>query len=628
MIDRDEKENLSGHLFGANDNRICRLDPEERSAAKHKGTKISRKGKKMKQFRKIMALAVAMVMVLSMSMSVFAADGDTPVEGGDTNSGYTITISKDGTDKAAHTYGAFQIFKGDLDEKTTGEGESATTTKTLSNIQWGDNVNSATAITELKKISAFSGLADTASAADVAKAIGDANVARDSEVAQAIADAFNKAITGDAKGTASIAATATSGTITGLVAGYYLVKDTAAVTGEGAQTRYILEVVSDVNVTEKANVPSVIKKVKDKDDNTGAETGWQDGADYDIGDSIPYKLEGTLPGKFAEYDTYKVYTFTDTLSEGLTAPKATDVKVTLDTETGDDLVAANIFEVSVSEQVITVKLKESVDLKTAKVGEKSFSATSKIIVTYNATLNEKAKIGSEGNPNTVKLDFTNNPNGEQDGEKGTTPEDKVIVFTYEIKALKVEPTSDAAIDKSAYDALTDAQKADYVKVGEKYQKTTPLGGAGFTLYKKVNGSYAAVGEEIKGVTTFEFKGTDAGEYKLVETTVPAGYNKAADVEFKVEATYDTDAADPKLKSLTVTPETAGFTVSVTETKNDADEVTEITTDGIINGKVLNQKGSTLPSTGGIGTTIFYVLGAILVLGAGIVLVTRRRMSAN
>ena len=575
----------------------------------------------MKRIQKIIALVIAMVMVLSMSMAVFA-DGDAPTT-------YTISISKDGTDKAAHTYGAFQIFKGDLDEKTTGEGDSATTTKTLSNIQWGDNVNSATAITELKKISAFSGLADNASAADVAKALSDANAAYDSEVAQAIADAFNKAITGTAKGTASIAATETSGEITGLVAGYYLVKDTTAVTGEGAQTRYILEVVSNVDVTEKANVPSVIKKVKEKNDTTGSETGWQDAADYDIGDSIPYKLEGTLPGKFAEYDTYKVYTFIDTLSEGLTPPAANDVAITLNTETGTSL--KQFFDVTVTGQELKISLKENVDLRTADYNGAEegglFAATDKIIVTYNATLNSKAKIGSEGNPNTVKLEFTNNPNGEQDGDKGTTPEDKVIVFTYEIKALKVEPDG-AAIDQTAYDALTEEQKADYVKVGDKWQKTKALEGAGFTLYKKVNGEYTAVGEEIKGVTTFEFKGTDAGEYKLVETTVPAGYNKAADVEFKVEATYDTDAADPKLKSLTVTPETAGFTVSVTETKNDAEEVTEITTDGIISGKVLNQKGSTLPSTGGIGTTIFYVLGAILVLGAGIVLVTRRRMSAN
>ena len=265
----------------------------------------------------------------------------------------------------------------------------------------------------------------------------------------------------------------------------------------------------------------------------------------------------------------------------------------------------------------------------AKLGNASLLCGKAIVVDYTSKLNKEAVIGTPGNPNEVLLKYSNNPNLEDnsDTDEGTTPKDKVVVFTYEIKALKVQPDGNA-IDQSAYDKLTNEEKADYVKVGDKWQKTKALEGAGFTLYKKVNGEYTAVGEEIKGVTTFEFKGTDAGEYKLVETTVPAGYNKAADVTFEVKATYDTDAADPKLKSLTVEPATAGFTVSVTETKNDEEEVTEITTDGIISGKVLNQKGSTLPSTGGIGTTIFYVLGAILVIGAGIVLVTRRRMSAN
>ena len=593
----------------------------------------------MKLFKKIMALVVAMVMMLSMSIAAFADDPETPAA--DTPTTYTITINKDTTDKAAHTYGAYQIFTGILETK---DGKDV-----LSDIQWGEGVTGATVITELNKIKdaedkAVFSIPTTATAADVAKAISDKAYTADSAGAQAIADAINAALTSTTAGTGTIAADATTGTITGLPAGYYLVKDTADVTGEGSATRYILEVVKNVTVVEKANVPSVIKKVKEKDDGKAESatnpTDWQDGADYDIGDSIPYKLEGTLPGKFAEYDTYKVYTFTDTLSAGLTAPAAADIKVTLNTEDGTDLVAANIFEASVSGQVITVKLKSGVDLRTADYNGATeggqFVATDKIIVTYNATLNNSAVIGSAGNPNTVKLDFTNNPNGEQDGKYGTTPEDKVIVFTYEIKALKVEPDG-TAIDQSAYDELTDAQKADYVKVGDKWQKTKALSGAGFTLYKKVAAGtegavdgYLKIGDEITGVTTFEFKGTDAGEYKLVETTVPAGYNKANDVEIKVEATYDTDSADPKLTSLTVTPATAGFVVesTTTTTGDGADAVSTTTYSGNIVGKILNQKGSVLPSTGGIGTTIFYILGAILVLGAGILLVTRRRMNAN
>ena len=322
-----------------------------------------------------MALAIAMVMVLSMSMAVFA-DSETAA---DTPPTYTITINKDTTDKAAHTYGAYQIFTGKLETK---DGKDV-----LSDIQWGTGVTGSTLITELNKIDGFS-IPATATAADVAKAISDKSYTDDSTGAQAIADAINAALTSTTAGTGTIAADATTGTITGLPAGYYLVKDTADVTGEGSATRYILEVVKNVTVAEKANVPSVIKKVKEKDDGKAESatnpTDWQDGADYDIGDSIPYKLEGTLPGKFAEYDTYKVYTFTDTLSAGLTAPVAADIKVTLNTEGGTDLVAAKIFEASVSGQVITVKLKSGVDLRTADYNGATeggqFVATDKIMI--------------------------------------------------------------------------------------------------------------------------------------------------------------------------------------------------------------------------------------------------------
>ena len=558
-----------------------------------------------KTFKKMLSLVIALAMVMAMGLTAFAEDAPT----------YKITITKDSTDKAAHTYGAYQIFKGDLAEENG--------KKTLSNIQWGDNVTSATAITELQKIEAFSNLPADASAATVAKAIADANLTNDSAGAKAIADAFAAAVTSPKK-TVDIAAGETSGEITGLAAGYYLVKDTAAVSGEGASTRYILKVVSNVSVTEKANVPSVTKKVKEKNDTTNATTNWQDAADYDIGDEIDYKLEGTLPSEFAVFKKYTVYKFTDELSAGLTY-KADSAKVVLNTENGTDI--TELFDISVSGQILTVSLKNGKDLR----ADNRFTKDSKIIVLYKATLNENAERGSEGNPNEVELEFSNNPywNGEGTPDSGKTPKDKVIVFTYEIKALKVEPTSDAAITQEAYEALTDTDKAKYVKVGEKYQKTQELNGAGFTLYKNVNGTYEAVGKEIKNTTTFEFKGTDAGKYKLVETTVPTGYNKAEDIEIEVTATYDTDSADPKLTGLRVTPETAGFVVESTNTTTGegADAVTTTTYSGVISGKVLNQKGATLPSTGGMGTTLFYVLGAILVLGGGVVLISRRRMEA-
>jgi fimbrial isopeptide formation D2 family protein/LPXTG-motif cell wall-anchored protein len=514
----------------------------------------------MKHMKRIVSIVLALTMVLAMGISAFAAEET-----------FTITINKDSTDKAAHTYGAYEIFTGKLE---TVDGKEV-----LSDVAFGSNVDSATLITELNKIDGFN-IASDATASEVSRAISDKSYTFDSAGAQAIADAVAKSLKGSAKATGTIAADATSGTISGLPAGYYFVKDETDVNGEGAETRFILQVVGNSTVTEKASVPTIEKKVKEKNDTTNTTTDWQDAADYDIGDSIDYQITGTLPSTFADFDTYKTYTITDTLSKGLTAPAATDIVIKV-----GDADVTNKFDITVTgdakaEQTITIALKSGEDLRAWT--NPALTKDSKFVVTYSAVLNDAAVIGQGGNPNTVKLDFSNNPNYDGDGDTGTTPEDKVTVFTYKIVANKVGE------DKKA------------------------LAGAGFTLYKNVNGTFEQVGDEITGVTTFEFKGCDAGEYKLVETTVPQGYNKADDIVFTVEATYDTNSADPRLTTLGVTPAEANFTCTV------ADGKAETT--------IENRKGSTLPETGGIGTTIFYVVGAMLAIGAAVVLVTKKRVN--
>ena len=608
----------------------------------------------MKKFTKLLGIVLIIALVMSLGAMAFAADPE-PATGDATATTYTITVNIDSSDKAGHTYGAFQLFKGDLAEITDDQGK---TKKVLSNIQWGDSIDStkvAQLITDLNAIDGIT-VAAGSNAATVAKAISDANLGADSVGAQAVADAFNKAL-GTAKASTTVAAVAVDSTaartaVITVPAGYYMVKDTADVSGLGSETRFILEVVSDVTPVEKASVPSVTKKVKEKNDSEAASqtnpTGWQDAADYDIGDEIPYQITGTLPSKFADYDTYTVYTFTDTLSDGLTI--TTDQLAALTVKVNGTTDVKGWFDVAFTSQVLTVSLKEGTDLKTVTYGDSNtkLTASDTIVVEYKATLDDDAVIGTPGNPNEVDLKFSNNPNYDSTGEYGTTPKDKVIVFTYEIKALKVEPDGDG-IDETAYNALTDAEKTNYVKIGTKYFQTKALSGAGFTLFKKdasktaatkdsfnvaktkgdvvKDGSdfYVAVANEITGQTTFEFKGTDAGVYKLVETTVPAGYNKCNDIDITVTATYDTDSADPKLTSLTVSPKTAGFVVESTTTEATADTAAVTTYSGVIIGKVVNQSGAVLPSTGGIGTTIFYVVGSILVVAAGVLLITKKRM---
>lgn len=500
----------------------------------------------MKHIKKVITLALAFAMVLAMSVSVFAADTT-----------YSITIKKAESDKAAHTYGAYQLFKGDLSEE---DGK-----KVLSNIQWGDNVDGSAVITALNALPDFTIAADATPKA-VAEAIAAKNYTTDSAGAKALADALGGVVSGTAKGTATIAASETQGTISGLPAGYYLVKDDAAVTAEGAKTRYILQVVSDVTVTEKGDVPSVDKTVGTENKNV---------ADYNVGDPVPYTITGTLPSDFADYKTYTTYTFTDTMSAGLTPPDPDDVTI----KVGNDVIT-NLFDVAVDGQTITISLKSGVDLKTAKHGTgegTAFTADDEIVVSYSAILNNSAVVGGTGNINTVNLQFSNNPNSNGEGDKGKTPDDKTVVFTYKIIANKVDENGAA------------------------------LAGAGFTLYK-ADGT-TVVKEIAAGTTTsFEFSGVDAGTYILKETTVPKGYNKVDDITITISATYNEDVDPPTIKTLTADPE--DFTVNITA--------------GSVTGAIQNQKGSELPSTGGIGTVIFYTLGSLLVIGCGIVLISRKR----
>ena len=330
----------------------------------------------------------------------------------------------------------------------------------------------------------------------------------------------------------------------------------------------------------KTDVPTVTKKVKETVDRTGDVTDWQDAADYDIGDSIPYRITGTLPSAFAKFKEFTVYTFVDTLSEGLTPPSAENISITKNGDAGLSLL--DYFDVSVSGQVITVSLKNGEDMR-KWTGDFALTAKDKIVIEYEAVLNENAVVGSAGNPNDVALTYTDEHDGVYD--TGTTPPDKVTVFTYTIVANKVDGQG------------------------------KPLKGAGFTLFKEVPGDagesegetvWEQIGEELKGedTATFTFKGVDAGRYKLEETTVPEGYNKASPIEFRVVAYYDTDAPDPAIKVLDVNPPKGEFD------------------DGELNIFVFNQSGTELPSTGGPGTWSYYVIG-ILTLAAAALLRLRR-----
>ena len=514
----------------------------------------------MKHIKKLASLLLALVMALSLAVTAFADESTT----------YSITINNS---TAGHTYEAYQIFTGDLATNEAGN-------KVLSNIVWGSGVSEA----------GQTALGDAAAKAETLKTEADAK-------------AFAKAVAPYLTTAAGSANTVTDGkyVISGLAAGYYLVKDQdGSLTGDNdSYTEYIIQVVGNVTATPKSDVPEVQKKVKDINDSTDTtKTDWQDSADYDIGDSIPFQLKATLADNVSSYTTYKVV-FHDTLSKGLTYNN--DAKVYIDgTETNGFTVTATVNADGTTTLTVSCD-----DVKALGAGNSSV-----ITVEYTAKLNENAVLGSAGNPNKVYLEYSNNPNKSESGENhetGKTPEDTVIVFTYQTIINKVD------------------------------SENKPLTGAAFKLEKLIKGkdgaadTWTTVKEFTVDETTtsFTFSGLDDGQYKLTETKTPAGYNTIDPIYFVIEATHDETADAPTLKTLNAYLTDANGNKQ-TEMKDgesvNIDLGTVDLTAGSITTTVVNKSGSKLPSTGGIGTTIFYVLGGVLVLAAVVLLVTKKRMS--
>ena len=375
-------------------------------------------------------------------------------------------------------------------------------------------------------------------------------------------------------------ATSVDSAFTNVEQGYYLIAETTIGSQPDSASLVMLDTLGQDSITVKTkeDIPEVEKKVMETNDSTGT-TAWQDGADYDIGDSVPFQLVGTMPTDYYAYDVY-VYEFHDKLSSGLTYNN--DAKVYM--VNGEEKIDITTTTNTTNENgELVVKFWNIKGM--AEQNGWTVNADTKFVVEYTATLNDNAIVGSEGNNNTVNLVFSNDPY--TDYQTGKTPDDEVIVFTYKTIVNKVDKDGNA------------------------------LQGAGFTLYKfdVQSNDYVAVGNEIKDVTTFEFKGLDAGMYKLVETTVPEGYNKADDVLFTIDAEYDVEADDPQFIELKVNDEVK-------------DSFTIDNTNGSVSTDITNLSGAQLPSTGGVGTKLFYIFGIGLVAATTVVLVTRKRVGVE
>lgn len=487
-------------------------------------------------------------------------------------SAHTITMSPVEEGKTVHTYEVYQIFTGTIAEVA---GEDV-----LTELKWGKN-GTGTVGAEVED--------EVIEALEVATESDTAKLAVITQYADLTAsEKFDTVESG--------------ATLENVPAGYYLIKDIdgAFKNQDDSYTKYIVKVVKDITVTPKSAEPTVDKEVYDNDDGVlvGDNNGWGETADHAINETFQFKLTATLTADedYAQYPEYKVI-FTDEMSKGITFEKIDSIKVDgVSVELGTNGVSTTAVAGTKGEAAWTITFD---DLKAISGVNLEDGAVIEVI--YSAHLNDEALVnhvsGNTTNKNGVNLKYSNNPNAGGENELGQTPDDYVWVFTYDVNNTKYSDEVDEAnVLAGAGFTLYDASGT----VVQLYEKDGE-----FYVYDAANAP-----KDVKVLTeitsqadgTFNIKGLDVGTYTLKETKVPAGYNKCDDITIVISATHTEDSTG---NSATTT-----LTEATTGMDND----------------IVNEMGTTLPETGGIGTTMFYVIGAILVVGAAVVMITRKRMN--
>lgn len=420
------------------------------------------------------------------------------------------------------------------------------------------------------------------------------------------AQAFAKAVVDMATATSSgVTPTITESTAADINAGtygagYYVIAQTEGsepndpTAGKTATfTRYIagnVEADSPLIVDMKNSTVEAEKKIKDN-------TASLDSIDYNIGDKVEFEFTGKLPATYDDYTTFK-YIFHDDMAESLTFNQDS-VKVYVVTPNGDSSTQTELKSGFTTNTSPTDGHTFDIDFGNLKdvtygTGTK-LTKDDTILIQYSATLNEKATIGGAGNTNKMELEFSNNPY--DDTKTGKTPEDKVVVFTYQLNVNKVDSAT----------PTTKLEGAKF-KLWQDEDKTKGAQVVNDVLTKWADNDATELTTDANGLISI--KGLDSGTYYLEETEAPAGYNKLDElVPIILTATTTVDGIK------------ANPTITFDGTPGNGDAKT-----GIFAGNVENNKGTVLPSTGGMGTTILYTVGAIIVAvaGFGLAMVLRRR----
>ena len=529
-----------------------------------------------KAIKKLLAALLAVAMVCAMAIPAFAYNPGETKEDLNTK----------------HEYAAFQIFTGDV------KGDNIDDFK-ISNAKWGESITNPTEfLAQLTADLTIGGKFKTDFTPQEAVAVisqwGDSD---DNSIAFARCVCNYLYSNGDPK---PVIQGLHTGGIQVPNPGYYLIVDTSPFDEDDyyhAYNSFLLKVTKAnyvFNINYKVVKPTVEKEVYDNND-IGSTGGWGSSADHAINEPFQFRLIAKLPASENNgraYDYYKEYAvrFNDTLSDGITFDKLDKVEIAnVDGGNPQVIDAANYTR----NPNVSQSFKLSIDdVKTcARAANLDLNKGATITVTYTAHLNEKAYVniagGGTNNKNRVYLEYSNNPRISTSLDH--TPESEVCVYTYQLNNTKYHD-DDTTGNELAGAGFRLYSGKDCTKEQEiKLKKNTTDG-----TYSPYFGADA--GDEMFSDEhgQFNVKGLDAGTYYLKETTPPAGYSACADKEIVISATH------------------TEYNVSLS---------------GNLSTTIINKKagGITLPSTGGIGTTLFYVVGGGLMVAAIVLLVTKKRM---